>query len=228
MFNTQADWIYIQKVELGSLINKDTIKEEIDSDVELDKVDNNNGDENLYKELIVNNISKIENTLSPMEQQSILSNVINYVQYSKNPKNFQAMIIKPINSSKVSKGRKDKNIDESSLRMDPAGISDESREEYLDWYEGIMSEILHTTRFDENSDLITTYLGKSNMTREGNLTIEERFSTTEEGYTVGKLLGGTECQILVDTGASKSFMAKSHYLHCKSLHSLPKFASKHR
>ena len=29
-----------------------------------------------------------------------------------------------------------------------------------------------------------------------------------------------------DTGASKSFMSKSYYLHCKSLHSLPKFASK--
>ena len=29
-----------------------------------------------------------------------------------------------------------------------------------------------------------------------------------------------------DTGASKSFMSKSHYLHCKSLHSLPKFASR--
>ena len=27
-------------------------------------------------------------------------------------------------------------------------------------------------------------------------------------------------------GASKSFMSKSHYLHCKSFHSLPKFASK--
>ena len=25
--------------------------------------------------------------------------------------------------------------------------------------------------------------------------------------------------------ASKSFMSKSHFLHCKSLHSLPKFAS---
>ena len=46
----------------------------------------------------------------------------------------------------------------------------------------------------------------------------------EQGYTVGKLLDGMECQILLDTGASKSFMSKSHYLHCKSLHSLPKFA----
>ena len=43
---------------------------------------------------------------------------------------------------------------------------------------------------------------------------------------VGKLLDGTECQILLDTGTSKLYMSKSHYLHCKSLHSLPKFASK--
>ena len=49
---------------------------------------------------------------------------------------------------------------------------------------------------------------------------------TEQGYTVGKLLDGTECQILLDTGASKSFMSKSHYLCCKSLHSLPNFALK--
>ena len=43
---------------------------------------------------------------------------------------------------------------------------------------------------------------------------------------MGKLLDGTECQILLDTGASKSFMSKSYYMHYKSLHSLPKFASK--
>ena len=39
-------------------------------------------------------------------------------------------------------------------------------------------------------------------------------------------MDGTECQILLDTGASKSFMAKSYYLCCKALHLLPKFASK--
>ena len=39
-------------------------------------------------------------------------------------------------------------------------------------------------------------------------------------------MDGTECQILLDTGASKSFMSKSHYLQCKFLHSLLKFASK--
>ena len=99
-------------------------------------------------------------------------------------------------------------------------------EEYLDRYEGVKSEILNTTRFDENSDLSTTYLGRSNMTQGDNLAVEEWFQITEQEYTVGKLLDGTECQILLGTAASKSFMSKSHYLHCKSLHSLPKFASK--
>ena len=39
-------------------------------------------------------------------------------------------------------------------------------------------------------------------------------------------MDGMECQILLDTGASKSFMSKSYYLHCKPLHSLPKFILK--
>ena len=45
------------------------------------------------------------------------------------------------------------------------------------------------------------------------------------GYTKGKLLDDTECDILIDTGASKSYMSKSYFLRCKSLHSLPKFTS---
>ena len=98
-----------------------------------------------------------------MEQWSILSNVINYVQYSKNPKNFHAMKIKPINYRKISKGTKNRNIDESSLRVNLACTSDRSMEEYLNRYEGVKSEILNTTRFDENSDLSMTYLGRSNM-----------------------------------------------------------------
>ena len=55
---------------------------------------------------------------------------------------------------------------------------------------------------------------------------EKRFPISEQGYMIGKLLDRTECQILFDTGASKLFMSKSHYLHCKSLHSLPKFTLK--
>ena len=100
------------------------------------------------------------------------------------------------------------------------------RREYLDMYEGVQSKELNTTRFDESLNLRRTYLGRSDMTWATKIKAEEKFSILEQGYTVGKLLDGTECQILLDTGASKSFMSKSHYLRCKSLHSLPKFASK--
>ena len=34
-----------------------------------------------------------------------------------------------------------------------------------------------------------------------------------------------ECQILLETGATKSYMSKSYYLRCKTVHSLPKFSS---
>ena len=62
------------------------------------------------------------------------------------------------------------------------------------------------------------------MTRLDKIKAKERFPISEQGYTVGKLLDGTECQILLDMGVSKSFTSKTHYLRCKSLHLLPKFA----
>ena len=54
-----------------------------------------------------------------------------------------------------------------------------------------------------------TYLGRSSMVRDHKMVAEERFPISEERYTTGKLLDGTECQILWDTGSSKSFMSKS-------------------
>ena len=42
--------------------------------------------------------------------------------------------------------------------------------------------------------------------------VEEKFPISKSGCTVGKLMDGTECQILLHTGASKSFMSKSYYL----------------
>ena len=38
--------------------------------------------------------------------------------------------------------------------------------------------------------------------------VEEKLPVSKSGYTVGKLMVGTECQILLDTGVSKSFMSQ--------------------
>ena len=53
----------------------------------------------------------MDTTLSQMEQWVILSNVKNYVQYDKNPKNFHNMCVKPINKMKNKvKGIKEKGL----------------------------------------------------------------------------------------------------------------------
>ena len=100
------------------------------------------------------------------------------------------------------------------------------KEEFLNVYKGIQSEIVNTTKFNENSDFSTTYLGKSDGSKNDKLKPEESFPISEQGYTLGKLLDGAECQLVLDTGASTSFMSKSFYIHYKSLHSLAKQSTK--
>ena len=86
-------------------------------------------------------------------------------------------------------------------------------------------DMVSTNRFDENSDLSTTYVGQTKMTRDTKIKAEESFPITRQGFTSEKLLDGTGCQILLGTGVTESYMSKSFYLKCKCLHTLPKFTS---
>ena len=94
----------------------------------------------------------------------------------------------------------------------------------MDIYEGIHSDIVSSSRFNKNSHISTTYLGKIENNRD-KLKAEESFPISKDGYTLGRLLDGIKCQLLLDMGTSKSFISKSFYMQCKSLHTLPKFAS---
>ena len=51
--------------------------------------------------------------------------------------------------------------------------------ECLDMYEGVKSEILYITKFDDNSDPGTTYLGRENMTKSDQIKAEEIFPISE-------------------------------------------------
>ena len=178
--------------------------------------------QNPYQELVVNNTEKIEPLMTQMEQWSILSNVLHYVQHSRFHSMKHTLDIKAVNKCNHKPNTEEGKFKELDLGTMPQKL----HEEYMDIYEGIQSEIVSATRFDENSDLSTTYLGRVDKENKNKLTAEESFLISEHGYTTGKLLDGTECQLLLDMGASKSFMSKSFYMHCKSLHSLPKFASR--
>ena len=115
---------------------------------------------------------------------------------------------------------------ENLKKLDFGTMPQKLQEEYMDIYEGIHLEIISSNRFDENSDLSKTYLGRVDKGNQHKLKAEESFPISEHGYTSGRLLDGTGCQLLLDMGASKSFMSKSFYMQCKSFYSLPKLVSR--
>ena len=65
------------------MINADAMQQEIEQEQQLNRMDDENGETNPYRELIVNNTEKIESPMTQMEQWSILSNILNYMQHSK-------------------------------------------------------------------------------------------------------------------------------------------------
>ena len=109
-------------------------------------------------------------------------------------------------------------------KLDFGPIPQKLQEKYLDIYDGIQSDIVISSRFDENSDISTTYLGRiENMEGQDKLKAEESFPISENGYTLGRLLNGTKCQLLLDTGAS-SHLYPSHFIcnvnHCTTYQNL--------
>ena len=188
------------------------------------------------QETFVTNINQYEKALlsdrnmrrsnAQMEQWSILSDNIVYVR-SEDSDIMNGIDIKSIDyrehkrmyrkMGKEGGERIDINFGESLEIM---------KSRYMDVYDNIYAEVVTTSRFDENVDLSTTYLGRIDMKRDEVMKAEESFPISEQGFVMGKLMNGEECQILLDMGASKLYMSKSYYLKCKSLHILPKFASK--
>ena len=58
---------------------------------QLNRIDVTGSETNPYKDFIVNNAEKIEPLLAHMEQWSILSNTLNYIQYDRHPKNYHSL-----------------------------------------------------------------------------------------------------------------------------------------
>ena len=189
------------------MINVDTIKQEMDQDI--DKIDDTNGKVNPYHKITVNKAETDDTIISLMEQLSILSDAVNYVQYNRDPKDFYNLDIKA-EDQKRHKKIYNKEEERQILELDYGNTPEKLKRKYLDISEGIQTEVISTTRFNEISDLSTTYLGRTAITKASKIKVEERFQISEQGYTIGKLLDGTECQILLNTEASKLFMPKSH------------------
>ena len=221
----QTKYVY-DKVESEDELNVRKASLDIQSKLLLPKQVKERKDINLYEKVLVSDINMMNKNQSQMEQWSILSDNIIYVRSVTND-NMNGIDIKIVDHSdhmqmyrrmgKEEGQRMDINFGESPNVL---------KDKYMDVYEDIFAEVVTANRFDENVDLSTTYLGRIGMKQEDIMKAEESFPISEQGFVMGRILNGEECQILLDTCASKSYMSKSYYLRCKALHDLPKFASK--
>ena len=200
----QTDHVY-KIVEEGNMINTKTITCESSQAQE----------DNPYKKVVLNNVFKGKDESPEMRNWSIFSDNVRYVQHyqatSRNL-NFDTLDYRDHKDLYL----KLKEEERKTLDIDFGLYPDITKVRYLDVYEDV---------YAKNSDLSTTYLGQIGMMRDTKVKAEERFPITGQGFASEKLLDGMECQILLDTGATKSYMLKSYYLQCKTLHALPKFSS---
>ena len=114
-------------------------------------MDDDNGEVKPHRELIVNNTEKVEMQKTQMEQWPILSNSLNYVQHSKFNSMDHSLNIWPVKRYKV-KTNEEKEFREVDFGTDSQNL----QTKYLDMYEGVKSDIVSSSRFDENSDISMT------------------------------------------------------------------------
>ena len=69
--------------------------------------------------------------------------------------------------------------------MDFGLYPDITKARYLDVYEDVYAKIVYANKFNENSDLSTTYLGQIGMMRDTKVKAEERFPITSQGFASG-------------------------------------------
>ena len=212
----QTNYVY-NTVELGDEIKVRKVSQEIWNKTLLHKRLKEKEEINLYEKVLVSDINTLDKSKSQMEQWSILSDNIIYVR-SVGYDEMSGVDIKMVDYQKHRKMYKKMGKEGQMMNIDFGESPEVLKTKYMDVYEDVFAEVVTTNRFDENVDLSTTYLGKIDMKREDIMKADGSFPISEQGFVIGELLNGEECQILLDTGVSKSYMSKSYYLRCKELH----------
>ena len=94
----------------------------------------------------------------------------------RDPKNGHVLSIKALDQKNHKKLYETLTEDErQTADIDFGDNSDTFIWEYLDRYEGVQPAVLNMTRFDDNTDLSMTYLGRTDMTRTSKVKAEETF-----------------------------------------------------
>ena len=169
----QAKHIY-EMVEMNRPVNIHVMKQDIKDDskirVRSEEVEIDSG-LNPYQMAILNKRPKDDAKTEQTINWSIFSDKITYVNSCANMN--PSLTIIPLEDKKHKRLYSNLKADEELI---PDIIFDEDRikDTYLDRYDGVQAEISQVTRFDESTDLSTTYLGKTNVTQEYVIKAEEK------------------------------------------------------
>ena len=180
----QADYVY-KAVEEGNMINTKTMTCETAQ----------TQDDNPYKKVVLNKVFKEEDKSPEMRNCSIFSNNARYIQHDQaTPRNLHIDTLDYRDHNELY--FKLKGEEREILDIDFGLYPDVLKSKYLDVYDDVYAEMVYANKFNENSDLSMTYLGQTKMMRDTKIKVGERFPITGQGFALGKLLDGTDCQIL--------------------------------
>ena len=142
-----------------------------------------------------------------MQNWSILSNNISYTMHP----NTTTSNIK-LNTYNDHKVNKIPNSMKEKVAPINTNLGNIASEEYMDSYNGIKCELKCSIHFNESTDIATTYLGLENMTLDDTFNLKESFPFYANSHILANFQTGGVMDILLDSGASKSYMSKSFYL----------------
>ena len=169
MTTTQADFVNKElNASNGTISIKKIVMQDKSVDTELD---------NTYQKAILTENDKKKNP-AQIEEWSILSDHVKYVT-SDGSETFHKLNIDQMNyrhERGLYKELQEKELLSADVNF---GRSPEKLiAEYLDVYEGVYADVISTDRFDEDTDLSTTYLGQVDMTRSTEVKAEDNFPIT--------------------------------------------------
>ena len=152
---------------------------------------------------------------------SILSTKVEYTQHPN--QTGRAIIVANCDQKTISKQLEDTtNIPNEEMQIHYNRID---KDEYLDKYPNVNNSLKFSLYYDDTKDVSTTYLGPERMTIKSSFKTVESFPIHANSHTWGYVLGGGMINILLDSGASKSYMSKAYYMNNANLHHLPKCTS---
>ena len=168
----QTEQIY-ENIEMAEMVKVRKLNKQ--SVPIIQKGDSSVGDINPYEKALLSERNLNRQRNSQIEQWSILSDNIKYIK-SEDMDSKSGVDIKSIDYQKHKRIFRKMNKEQGEkIDMDYGESPQNMKDRYMDMFDGVYAEVVVTSRFDENVDLSTTYLGRNNMQREEKIESRREF-----------------------------------------------------